>query len=37
MEEEERLKARTELGERYGVLWHDERVSEASARLGIGP
>jgi hypothetical protein len=37
MDEDERLKARTELGERYGVLWHDERIHETSARLGIGP
>jgi uncharacterized cupin superfamily protein len=37
MDEDERLKARTELGERYGVLWHDERILEVSARLGIGP
>ena len=37
MEEGERLRARTELGERYGVLWHDECIQEVSARLGIGP
>ena len=37
IDEDERLKARTELGERYGVLWHDERIQEASARLGIAP
>ena len=37
MEEDERLRARTELGERYGVLWHDERIQETSVRLGIGP
>jgi quercetin dioxygenase-like cupin family protein len=35
MDDEERLKARTELGERYGVIWHDERIPEAMARFGI--
>jgi mannose-6-phosphate isomerase-like protein (cupin superfamily) len=37
MDDVERLRARTELGERYGVTWHDERIPEARARLGIGP
>ena len=37
MDEDGRLKARTELGERYGVSWHDERIPEARARFGIGP
>jgi quercetin dioxygenase-like cupin family protein len=37
MAEDERLKARTELGERYGVTWHDELIPEAMARFGIGP
>jgi quercetin dioxygenase-like cupin family protein len=37
MDDEERLKARTELGERYGVVWHDELIPEAKARFGIGP
>ena len=37
MDEDERLKARVELGERYGVSWHDERIPEAMARFGIGP
>jgi quercetin dioxygenase-like cupin family protein len=37
MNEDERLKARTELGERYGVTWHDELIPEAMARFGIGP
>jgi quercetin dioxygenase-like cupin family protein len=37
MNEDERLKARAELGERYGVTWHDERILEAMARFGIGP
>jgi len=36
MSEDERLEARTELGERYGVTWHDERIPEARARFGIG-
>jgi len=37
MDEEEHLRARAELGERYGVSWHDERIPEAKARFGIGP
>ena len=37
MDEDERLKARTELGTRYGVVWHDELIPEAMARFGIGP
>jgi mannose-6-phosphate isomerase-like protein (cupin superfamily) len=37
MNEDERLKARAELGERYSVTWHDERIPEAMARFGIGP
>jgi quercetin dioxygenase-like cupin family protein len=37
MDEDERLKARVELGECYGVSWHDERIPEAMARFGIGP
>jgi quercetin dioxygenase-like cupin family protein len=37
MDEDERLKARTELGERYGVTWHDERIPETMARFGIRP
>jgi quercetin dioxygenase-like cupin family protein len=37
MGEDERLKARTEPGERYGVSWHDELIPEAMARFGIGP
>ena len=35
--EEERRKCRAELGERYGVVWHDERIPEAMTRFGIGP
>ena len=37
MGEDERLKARVELGERYGVVWHDELLPEAMSRFGIGP
>jgi hypothetical protein len=37
IDEEEHRRARAELGERYGVIWHDERISEAMARFGIGP
>jgi quercetin dioxygenase-like cupin family protein len=36
MDDDERLRARTELGERYGVTWHDERIPDAMARFGIG-
>ncbi len=36
MDEDERRKARAELGERYGVIWHDERISEVEACFGIG-
>ena len=36
MSEDERQRARTELGERYGVTWHDELIPEARARFGIG-
>jgi quercetin dioxygenase-like cupin family protein len=35
--EDEHRRARAELGERYGVTWHDERIPEARARFGIGP
>jgi quercetin dioxygenase-like cupin family protein len=34
--EEEHRMARVELGERYGVIWHDERIPETRARFGIG-
>ena len=37
MDEDERLKARVELGERYGVSWHDELIPEVRARFGIEP
>jgi quercetin dioxygenase-like cupin family protein len=35
MDDDERLRARVQLGERYGVTWHDERILEAMARFGI--
>jgi quercetin dioxygenase-like cupin family protein len=37
MDEDQRRRARAELGERYGITWHDERVPEVMARFGIGP
>jgi quercetin dioxygenase-like cupin family protein len=37
IDEEEHRRARAELGERYGVTWHDERIPEARARFGLGP
>ena len=37
MDDDERLRARTELGERYGLSWHDERIPEVMSRFGIGP
>ena len=37
IDEDEHRRARAELGERYGVSWHDERIAEARARFGIGP
>jgi hypothetical protein len=37
IDEEQHSRARAELGERYGVVWHDERIPEARARSGIGP
>ena len=35
-DEDEHRRARAELGERYGVIWHDERIPEVKARFGIG-
>ena len=35
LDEDEHRKVRTELGERYGVIWHDERIPEIKARFGI--
>jgi quercetin dioxygenase-like cupin family protein len=37
IDEEEHRRARAELGVRYGVVWHDERIPEAKSRFGIGP
>jgi quercetin dioxygenase-like cupin family protein len=37
LDEEEHRRARAELGGRYGVIWHDERIPEVRARFGIGP
>ncbi len=37
IDEEKHRRARAELGERYGVVWHDERIPEARSRFGIGP
>jgi hypothetical protein len=35
--EDEHRRARAELGQRYGLIWHDERIPEFRARFGIGP
>src|SRR5919107_5746016 len=35
--EDEHRRARAELSEGYGLVWHDERIPEARARFGIGP
>jgi DNA-binding FadR family transcriptional regulator len=37
MDEGERPRSRVELGERYGVSWHDARIPETMARFRIGP
>jgi quercetin dioxygenase-like cupin family protein len=37
LDEDEHSRARVELGERYGVIWHDERIPETKARFGIEP
>lgn len=37
LDEDQRRRARAELGERYGLTWHDERIPEARTRFGIGP
>ena len=34
--DEEHTRARAELGERYGITWHDECIPEVEARFGIG-
>lgn len=36
MDEDQRRKARAELGERYGITWHDGLTPEAGERFGIG-
>jgi quercetin dioxygenase-like cupin family protein len=36
IDDAEHLKARAELGERYGVVWHDELIPETRERFGIG-
>jgi hypothetical protein len=36
MSDEEHRRARAELGERYGITWHDERIPEVEASFGIG-
>jgi quercetin dioxygenase-like cupin family protein len=33
---EEHRRARAELGERYGITWHDEIIPEVEARFGTG-
>lgn len=37
MSEDQHLRARAELGERHGIIWHDERIPEVRARFGIAP
>jgi quercetin dioxygenase-like cupin family protein len=37
IDEEAHRKARAELGERYGVVWHEELVPEVRARFGLEP
>jgi quercetin dioxygenase-like cupin family protein len=37
IDEAGRLEARAALGERFGVIWHDERIPEARARFGLAP
>jgi uncharacterized cupin superfamily protein len=36
MSDEEHTGSRAELGERYGIIWHDERIPEVEASFGIG-
>jgi quercetin dioxygenase-like cupin family protein len=35
MDDDQRRRARAELGERYGIAWHDECIPEVMARFGI--
>jgi hypothetical protein len=37
MGEDESRKARVELGEGYGVVWHEELIPEVRARFGLEP
>ena len=37
MGEQERTKARAELGERYGVVWHEELIPEVREHFGLEP
>jgi hypothetical protein len=36
MSDEEHIRARAELGERYGITWHDDRIPEVEASFGLG-
>ena len=36
MGDEEHKKARAELGERYGITWHDAMIPEVEVSFGIG-
>ena len=35
MSEEEHRRARADLGERYRITWHDERIPEVEGSFGI--
>jgi quercetin dioxygenase-like cupin family protein len=37
MSDGEHKEARSELGERYGITWHDAMIPEVEASFGIGP
>ena len=37
LSDEENRRARTELGSRYGITWHDQRIPEVRALFGIEP
>jgi quercetin dioxygenase-like cupin family protein len=37
LSDEEHRRARTELGSRYGITWHDERIPAVRALFGIDP
>ena len=34
--DEEHRRARADLGERYGITWHDERIPDVEASFGVG-